>query len=146
MQTTLLEALADQFERHADREGEVLTEYRDLAKSLGDSTAGVLVHQILTDEEVHHLLLRTMATWLRGERAGAEALSVPAAANRVELLQRTRVLAIHERETIEACRDLQSLLAGEHAALLGALLEVLVLDSQKHEKLPRAVERLLATA
>jgi hypothetical protein len=146
VQTDLLEALADQFERHAEHEGAVLSEYRELAEGLGDSTAGVLVNQILTDEEVHHLLLRTMATWLRGERAGADAMRVPAAANRVELLRRTRVLATHERETIEACRDLQSLLAGEHAALLGALLEVLVLDSQKHEKLLRAVERLLTSA
>jgi hypothetical protein len=27
-------------------------------------SAAMLVNQILTEEEIHHLLLRTMATWL----------------------------------------------------------------------------------
>ena len=146
MRTYRQEALADEFERHADQEGAILAEYRELADGLGDSAAGVLVNQILTDEEIHHLLLRTMAGWLRTQHAGADALQVPVDANRTELLRRTRALQHHERETVEACQSLQPELTGEMASLMGTLLDVLILDSQKHEKLLRAVERLLVSA
>src|SRR5512146_604002 len=107
------ESLADEFERHADLEGHILAEYRVLADDLGDSAAGVLVNQILTDEEIHHLLLRTMAGWLRAQSVGADTMTVPPAANRSELLRRTRMLQEHERETIEACRELQPRLEGD---------------------------------
>jgi len=140
------ESLADEFERHADQEGHILAEYRVLADDLGDSAAGVLVNQILTDEEVHHLLLRTMAGWLRAQSLGADTMKVPQNANRTELLRRTRMLQEHERETIEACRELQPRLSGDMAGLLGTLLEVLILDSEKHEKMLRAVERILTSA
>lgn len=138
--------LADKFEWHADEEGAVLAEYRGLAEGLGDSAAGVLVNQILTDEEIHHLLLRTMAEWLRAEDVGADALRIPSTADRAELLRRTRALQVHERETIEACRDLQPQLTGDMAGVMGTLLDVLILDSEKHEKLLRAVERMLTSA
>jgi len=140
------EALADEFERHADQEGHILAEYRNLADDLGDTAAGVLVNQILTDEEIHHLLLRTMAGWLRAQSVGAETMRVPQDANRAELLRRTHMLQEHERETIEACRELQPRLSGDMAGLLGTLLDVLILDSQKHERLLRAVERILTSA
>jgi len=136
------ETLADRFERHADEEGGVLEEYRALAEKLGDSVAGMLVNQILTDEEIHHLLLRTMTTWLRA-RTGAETAAMPVGTNRDELLRLTKVLQQHERETIEACNALQAQLIGDSAELMRTLLEVMVMDSKKHQRLLTAVEKLL---
>ncbi len=135
------EDLAAKFERHADEEGKILDEYRALAERLGNSSAGNLVSHILTEEELHHLLLRTLAQWMR-EPAGPER-AVPAEANRAELLRLTQTLQKHELETIDACRDVQPQLSGQDAELLGTLLEAMQLDSEKHHRLLGAVEKLL---
>jgi hypothetical protein len=136
------EALAAKFEHHADEEGKILAQYRMLAEQLGDSSAGTLVSHILTEEEMHHLLLRTMAKWLR-EPAASPAGAVPASADRAELLRVTRMLRQHERETIDACRRLKSQLSAGSAGLLGPLLEAMMLDSEKHHRLLEAAEELL---
>jgi len=136
------ESLATQFERHADEEGKILTEYRVLSEKLGNSSAGNLVSHILTEEELHHLLLRTLAQWMR-EPQPEQARAVPPDANRAELLRLTRILQKHEIETIDHCRVVKSQLSGETAELLGTLLEAMVLDSEKHHRLLGAVETLL---
>jgi hypothetical protein len=136
------EKLAAKFERHADEEGKILAQYRILSEQLGDSAAGTLVSHILTEEELHHLLLHTMAKWLR-EPAAGPADAVPASANRPELLRVTRTLRQHERETIDACRRLKSQLSAPSAGLLGTLLEAMILDSEKHHRLLEAAEKLI---
>lgn len=136
------ESLATELERHADEEGSILAQYRVLAERLGDSAAGMLVDQILTDEEVHHLLLRTMARWLR-EGGGPGTAPIPVGANRTELLRLTQRLQAHESETIAACSTLCSQLSGDNAEIMGVLLEVMVLDSEKHHRLLTVLQRLL---
>jgi len=137
------ESLAAKFDRHADDEGAILAEYRELAAGLGESAIGMLVNQILTEEEMHHLLLRTMATWLRKPADAAQAMRIPERADRAEILRRTQLLRMHERETIDACRRLEPQLSGELAGFLGILLNAMILDSEKHEKLLRAIETML---
>lgn len=139
------EALAAKFERHADEEGKILAEYRVLSEKLGNSSAGNLVTHILTEEELHHLLLRTLATWMR-ERPTERERAVPEDADRAELLRLTHLLQRHERETVEACRGAQAQLSGEDAGLCGALMDAMVLDSEKHHRLLDAVEALLQVA
>ena len=136
------ESLATQFERHGDEEGKILTEYRVLSEKLGNSSAGNLVSHILTEEELHHLLLRTLAQWMR-EPQPEQARAIPPDANRAELLRLTRILQKHEIETIDHCRAVKSELSGDTAELLGTLLEAMVLDSEKHHRLLGAVETLL---
>lgn len=137
-------SLAAQFERHADEEGKILAEYRVLADKLGGGAAGNLVSHILTDEELHHLLLRTLATWMRAAPAEHEP-GIPSGADRAELLRLTRILRKHELETIDACRDTKARLAGagDDDALVGILLDAMVLDSEKHHRLLGAVEKML---
>ena len=142
MPTTDRESLAAKFDYHADEEGKLLAEYRTLAEALGNSSAGNLVSHILTDEEMHHLLLRTLAQWMR-ERPTEQERAVPATADRAALLRLTRGLQEHERTTIGACRAVQEKLTGHDAALLGALLDAMVLDSEKHARLLGAVEQML---
>jgi hypothetical protein len=136
------EYLAAKFDRHADEEGKILDEYRVLSEKLGNSSVGNLVSHILTEEELHHLLLRTMATWLR-ERPGEHARSLPPGANRSELLRITHKLQQHERETIDACRNLKPKASGPSAELLSTLLDAMILDSEKHHRLLAAVEQML---
>jgi hypothetical protein len=136
------ESLAVEFERHADEEGKILLEYRDLSEKLGQSSVGSLVSHILTEEELHHLLLRTMAKWLR-ERPTARERAIPPDANRAELLRLTHGLQKHEQETIEACRRLKSALSDADDELLACLLEGMALDSEKHYKLLVVAEKML---
>jgi len=136
------EALAAKFDRHADEEGRILDQYRTLAEALGDGPAGMLVNQILTEEEIHHLLLRTMATWLR-EHSEAPPAAVGRDVDRTELLRLTETLQHHERETIDACRALMGQISGASSHLLRTLLETMVLDSEKHHRLLTTVQELL---
>jgi hypothetical protein len=136
------ELLAATFEHHADEEGKILAEYRTLSEKLGGSSAGTLVSHILTEEELHHLLLRTMAKWLR-EPSTAPERAVPSSANRAELLRVTRTLRQHEQETIDACRCLKSQLSDPSADLLVTLLDAMMLDSEKHHRLLEATEKLI---
>jgi hypothetical protein len=136
------ESLAAKFERHADEEGKILAEYRVLSEKLGNSSAGNLVSHILTEEELHHLLLRTLAAWMR-ERPTAQERAVPRDADRAELLRLTQLLQKHERETIDACRGVQTELSGDDAELLATLMDAMALDSEKHHRLLGAVEKLL---
>lgn len=135
-------SLAAQFERHANEEDRILTEYRVLSEKLGNSSAGNLVSHILTEEELHHLLLRTLARWMR-ETQTEQMRAVPQDADREELLRLTRKLQRHEIETIDHCHAVKAQLSGETADLLGTLLEAMALDSKKHHLLLGAVDKLL---
>ena len=134
-------SLAANFERHADEEGKILAQYRALSEKLGDGDLGSLVSHILTEEELHHLLLRTMSQWLREPSGKGRAL--PPEATRAELLRLTQALQRHEQETIHACRTLELQLAGEREEILVTLLNAMILDSEKHRRLLAAVAKLL---
>jgi len=136
------QALAAKFDRHADEEGRILEQYRTLAEALGNGPAGMLVNQILTEEEIHHLLLRTMATWLR-EQSDAPPVAVGRDVDRIGLLRLTETLQHHERETIDTSRALMAQVSGASSHLLRTLLEMMVLDSEKHHRLLTTVQELL---
>ena len=136
------ELLADQFDHHAMEEGKILASYRAFAEELGDSTAGHLLNHILTEEEMHHLLLLTMANWLRSRRTEkAEQRVFCRNLDRDKFIQVTRELQRHERDTIDACRRLQSELSGDDEHLLVTMLEAMILDSKKHDLLLAALEK-----
>ncbi len=135
------QSLAAKFERHADEEGKLLGEYRVLAEKLGNNTLGNLVSHILTDEELHHLLLRTMSKWLR--EPAERGVALPATAERAQLLRLTQTLQRHEEETIDACSNLQTQLQGQNEELIGTLLDAMIMDSEKHRRLLVAVEKML---
>ena len=68
------EALAKQFDRHVEEEGKILQDYHKLSDKLTEGPLSVLINQIVTDEEMHHFLLRTVAEWLRSPRSRSPAL------------------------------------------------------------------------
>jgi hypothetical protein len=136
------EALAAEFERHVVEEEKILQEYHALSDKLPDGPLSVVVNHIVTDEEMHHFLLRTLAEWMRSLPA-AEELTGEAGPDPEALLRNTRALKEHEQETIAACRDLEERLSGEEGELFRGLLEAISLDSQKHHRLLGLVEKLV---
>jgi hypothetical protein len=136
------ESLAATFERHATEEGKILAQYGALAETLGDSPARFLIKLILTEEELHHELLRATAKWLREHSAEAES-PVPPGGGADELLRRTEQLQRHETDTIEACRRLRADLSGTGGELLASVLDVMAMDSEKHHRLLTTVRKMI---
>lgn len=136
------ESLAVAFERHADEEGKILAQYRTLADKLGQSPAKFLINLILTEEELHHELLRATARWLR-EHASAEGSTILPGGSADELLRRTEELRKHETDTIEACRSLRTELSGIGGELLVSVLDVMAMDSEKHHRLLTTVLKMI---
>ncbi len=136
------ETLVTTLQRHADQESEVLDRYRTLSAKLGEGPVGMLVDMILTDEEMHHLVLHTTAKWLNEPSAGASDAGLDGA-DRGALLQLTRELRHHEQETIDEFSALQSDLPAESGAFVACLVQTMILDSEKHHRLLGLVENLL---
>ena len=63
--------------------------------------------------------------------------------NREELLQQTEKHRKHEQKSIDAYRNLKSQLSGEDRELLDSLLDGLILDSEKHDRLLLAIEKMI---
>lgn len=123
-----------------EAEGKILDEYRTLAGKIEDGPVSFLIDLILTEEEQHHFLLRTMAKRIRdpfkkGERKELKWV------DRDALLEHTRRLQEHDQETIHACQNLKSQAPLEEEGLFNALLDAMILDSKKHERLLLAVEQ-----
>lgn len=133
------EVLAGEIEKHVAEEERILTEYHALSESLPDGLLRVLVNHIVTEEKMHHFLLRTLVEWLRESPIATTGISKPSV-DLDALLARTRTLREHERDTIEACRSLRFELSDEAEEVLEVLLGVIALDSEKHHRLLSLVE------
>jgi len=139
------EIFAASLDRHVAAEGEILNEYRDLAEKVGDGPVEMLIDLILTEEEQHHFLLRTMAERIREPFKKRDREEVSSVVDRQELLRQTQRLREHETQTMDVCRNLKSQLPLEDADLFDALLDMMILDSEKHWKLLLAVEKMIKT-
>jgi hypothetical protein len=137
-------ALADEFERHIEVEDAILKEYHVLADQLPDGPLSVLINHITTEEEMHHFLLSTLAEWLRSEPETDQG-SLLEGIDRTAISDRARMLQEHEQATIDACSELKEQVQDEPEELLGALLDVLILDSQKHHRLLAALDRIASS-
>ena len=135
------EALADEIERHIGAEEAILKEYHVLVDQLPDGPLSILVNQITTEEEMHHFLLSTLAEWLRSE-PDTDPSSLLEGIDRSAISDRARMLQNHEQATIDACSELKQQVQDEPEELLEALLDVLILDSQKHHRLLAALDRI----
>ncbi len=136
------EALAQQFDRHVEEEGKILEGYGTLSDKLTEGPLSVLINQIATEEEMHHFLLRTMAEWLRSPPAPIRSLAEHGL-DPEALLNQTRALQEHEKQTIAECRELKPRLVGEDRAILETLLDVIALDSEKHHRILTTLEKMI---
>jgi rubrerythrin len=127
-------------DQHVETESAIMEEYRALAGPIESGPIRFLIDFILHDEERHHGLLRMMAKYLRIKNRRKNEL--PWVIDREELTRHMEKLRDHEQETITACRDLKSQLPPDESEFFGALLDAIILDSEKHHRLLLAVERL----
>jgi len=128
-------------DQHVETESGIMDEYRKLAGPIESGPARFLIDIIIHDEERHHGLLRMMAKYLRIKNRRDKAL--PWVIDPVELARHMRKLQEHERETIAACRELKQQTPPDESEFFGALLDTLILDSEKHERLLGAIEKLV---
>jgi hypothetical protein len=135
-------ALADELERHIEVEDSILKEYHDLVDKLPDGPLSVLINHITTEEEMHHFLLATLAEWLRSTPDEGPSRS-SLGSERDVVVARTQLLKEHELSTIDACKALKSHMKGDQGEVFEALLDVLILDSQKHHRLLEALESVV---
>ena len=141
------ESLAARLDRHADEEDKILTEYRQMVSTAGEGPVSFLMDLILTDEEFHHFLFRTMAKWLTEPSKRGELLT----GDREEFVRQGQTLWKHEEETINECGALRSRFQSElaeptEALLFDALLGVMISDSEKHQRLLSVVEKMIKGA
>ena len=136
-------AFASSLDRHVEEEDAILREYRELSEKLGNGPVGFLIDLILTEEEQHHFLLRSMAKRIRQSPVGEVPEEGPPEAKQEEVLEQTRRLWEHERETITAFRALHSQVTMKDVTFYQALLEVIISDSEKHQRLLSAVEKMI---
>lgn len=127
-------------DQHVETESAIMEEYRALAGPIESGPIRFLIDFILHDEERHHGLLRMMAKYLRIKNRRTDKL--PWVIDRRELERRMQTLRAHEQETIVVCRDFKSQIPPDESEFFGALLDAIILDSEKHERLLLAVERL----
>lgn len=135
------EALADEIERHIATEESILKEYHVLVDQLPEGPLGILINQIATEEEMHHFLLSTLAEWLRSD-PGTDPGDMLTGSDRMEIVDRARILQDHEQATIDACSEMKQRVQDEPDELLEALLDVLILDSRKHHRLLAALDSI----
>ena len=137
------EEIAETLERHVVEEDEILQAYHVLSDRLPEGALSVLVNQIVTEEEMHHFLLHTLADWLRRRAQGTAAVSFDASIDCEAILRDARVLQDHETQTAASCRALAAGLDVSESPLVASLLEGVADDSEKHYRLLETLIRML---
>ncbi len=130
---------------HAASENDAIDLYQRLQYELVDPVLTAVIRLIVDDELRHHEVLRQMATLLRTKQ-----LEWPAIVSRQpetqmlpsspeSIARQLDAAANDEREGAEKLRDLARTEGGRYAGLFGLLLELMAMDSGKHEQMLRYV-------
>ncbi|MFN0070079.1 MAG: hypothetical protein ACKVVP_01145 [Chloroflexota bacterium] len=144
------EYLLRALESHITAERESLSQYRQLKESTNDPVIELVMGLILEDEERHHALMRRIAVRFQDDlnwSHSPEALPVPSGDNDgaqvQELLGR---FVASERAGIHELQDFARRSEGLYGGLPTELLEMMALDSEKHEHLLRFLFRRLGAS
>ena len=144
MERTQKEDFAAGLVRHIADEEAILEKYKHLGGALENGPASLLIRAIFYDEEHHHLLLNEMAKGLNG-LTDEKPLRVVDGVSRSELMNSVEELLKHEEETIDNCRKLKLRFVAQESQLMAAILEALISDSEKHQMMLMALNRILRT-
>jgi rubrerythrin len=143
------EAIVGLLENHATAEEKSLEAYRTLAQS-NDPVIALLVGLILKDEETHHGLMRDiLATMSQSPywRSRGEILPQTGRMGGPEA-QQTAIDLGHfieeEKETQRSLKELADKTKDQHDGIDSFLLELMGLDSKKHERILAFLVRRLA--
>jgi rubrerythrin len=144
------EYLLRALESHISGERTFLAQYRDLAESTQDPIVKLIMNIVLEDEERHHTLMRQLATRLKdglywAHTPDALPSTTPATAD-ADAHEALRRFASSERSSIHELNQLAGQADGLYGGLPTELLEMMALDSQKHEHLLRYLSRRIGGA
>jgi rubrerythrin len=146
------EQLVDAVETHVVQEADALAAYRLLAETTPDPVVAMLMRLVLEDEERHHGLMQRIAADLRDGLYWTHATeTLPDARIHPEIegprpLTELRNLIHEEQEGVRQMQELARKSARINEGLDSLLFEMMAIDSQKHERILRYVERRLASA
>ena len=132
------ERLLDQFSRHEMHERKFVEQYRGIVDGIESPLVKFLLRLILSDEEKHHDLVRTISAGLRKDlewiKGGADMpkLGKLPADRKEELLALTDEFIKAERQTITEYQALLSQSEGYRKGLPPLLLRIIIHDSEKH--------------
>ncbi len=123
------------------KKGEIAEEYRALAEMLEDIPVGLFLDWVVVEEEAHQtLIIRSLKkTTQREGRNCATGVEI----ERDTTLGWVERLKMKERAVVADCRSLKSQSYWANGDSVDALLDALVMDSEKHQRFLLVVEKAI---
>lgn len=129
---------------HTEKEAKMVKEYRALSGLVDSIPAGLLFDWVIAEEEAHQRLARNMIEALSQLPAKdiGNGTDGPGAEQDKVLFYTDRLRLCEERFAAD-CLYLKSQAGWEGGELFDALLDAMVMDSKKHQKILWAVEKMV---
>ena len=136
------ELLVVGLERLLHTESKMVEDYRALAEMLDGVPVGRLLDWVVIEEEAHRTLLINIIQSLKQTAKkvsgdGADGVAI----ERETMLYWVKRISMKEQTLVTVCRSLKSQACWENANVVDALLDALVMDSEKHQRFLSAVEK-----
>ncbi len=133
------EQMVNRFSAHEKNEQDFVNEYREIVDRHDNPLVKFLLRLIISDEENHHRLVRTITsafqtdlTGIKNEGAEMPKLGAFSEQEKDELLQLTADFITAEKLTIKEYQALAKASQGYHRGLLVLLIRTIIHDSEKH--------------
>ena len=132
------EQMLNQFSAHEHHEQKFLDDYSGIVDRHDNPLVKFLLQLIMSDEEKHHAVVRTMALALQGDFTGLMSgvempkLGTISEQEKDELLQLTADFIKAEKQTIDEYQALIKKSQGCYSGLLVLLIRTIIHDSEKH--------------
>ncbi|MDA8309012.1 MAG: hypothetical protein M0Z46_00030 [Actinomycetota bacterium] len=140
--STTIRELVGLLARHGADEGRMLDEYDQLGKTATDPAARYLIGVIMEDERRHHRMLVEVATAMAWGTLGGDT-SVPPLGWHLDerLVAATRRMRKQEDQDRHELEDLRKRLRPfEETTLWALIVDLMILDTQKHSMILRFLE------
>lgn len=128
---------------HGTEEGRILAEYERVSSSASDPAARYLVDLIMEDERRHHRMLVELATTMAWESLDNDT-SVPLLGLHIDedLAAATRRLLEYEETDRQELQSLKKKLRPfEESTLWGLIVQLIIMDTEKHATILKFLER-----
>jgi len=136
--------LVGQLAKHGSEEGKILADYERVAATASDPAVRYLVDLIMDDERRHHRILVELATAMAWNTLGSERSPIPTLGWRPdeEVAAATRTLREYEEQDRHELQTLKrELRPFEETTLWALMVELMILDTEKHTAILKFLER-----